>query len=176
MAASVAVTPLVVDDNMNNVSPSTGRPDASSATPAHASTTSSPFKYTATWSPISGPSSTSDCKATRTSVFALEDVADCIFHHIHAFKTGVVVRRANDRQQQPVAGHAPALAQQHRFTQPVGVAIDNVVVDHHERHALLGQRATEHALPPQAMRLEKLWAVLGHERDPLGDFAASAHV
>src|SRR6266568_3081129 len=129
MAASVAVTPLVVDDNMNNVSPSTGRPDASSATPAHASTTSSPFKYAATWSPISGPSSTSDCKASRTSVFALEDVADCIFHHIHAFKTGVVVRRANDRQQQPVACDTPALAEQDCVAQAVSIAVDHVVVD-----------------------------------------------
>src|SRR5260370_25580831 len=62
--------PLVVDDNMNNVSPSTGRPEASSATPAHASTTSLPSRYAATWRPISGPSSTSVWRASRTAMLA----------------------------------------------------------------------------------------------------------
>src|SRR5438093_5493671 len=176
MAASVAVTPFVVEDNMNNVSPSTGRPDASSAAPAHASMISSPFRYAATWSPISGPSSTSDWRASCTCALALEDVADSIFHHIHAFKTGVVVRRANDRQQEPVACDAPALAEQDCVAQAVGIAVDHVVVDHHEWHALLGQRAAEDAFPTQTVRLQKLGAVLGHEGDPVGDFAAIAHV
>ena len=62
----VAVTPFVVDDSMNNVSPSTGLPAAGSAMPAHASMTSSPSRYAATCKPISGVSCTSDSRTART--------------------------------------------------------------------------------------------------------------
>jgi hypothetical protein len=40
----VAVTPFVVEESMNNVSPSTGLRDAASAIPAHASMTSLPSR------------------------------------------------------------------------------------------------------------------------------------
>ena len=52
------VMPFVVDDSMNIVSPSTGVFFASSAKPAHASTTSLPSWYAATCKPISGVSRT----------------------------------------------------------------------------------------------------------------------
>ena len=66
----VAVTPLVVDDSMNIVSPSTGFLVASSAMPAQASTTSLPFRYAATCRPISGVSRTSVSSVARTFALA----------------------------------------------------------------------------------------------------------
>src|SRR2546428_530763 len=102
MAAQVAVMPLVVDDSMNNVSPSTGLAVDWSARPAHASTTSFPSTYAATCRPTSGPSSTSTWSTCRTDSLGLEEVTNRVLHHIHAFKAGVVVSGANDGQQEPV--------------------------------------------------------------------------
>src|SRR5262245_29165068 len=62
----VDVTPFVVEDSMNSVSPSTGLRAATSALPAHASMTSLPATYAATCNPISGPSATSDSSTART--------------------------------------------------------------------------------------------------------------
>src|SRR6478752_7077422 len=66
----VDVTPFVVEDSMNSVSPSTGLRAAASALPAHASMTSFPSTYAATCNPISGPSVTSDSSTARTLSFA----------------------------------------------------------------------------------------------------------
>src|SRR5262245_53098099 len=103
MAAQVAVTPLVVEDSMNSVSPSTGRPDASSAKPAQASTTTLPARYAATCSPTSGPSSTSVRSTWRAEALGSEDVTDCLLRHVQAFEPRVVIRGCDYPHQQPVA-------------------------------------------------------------------------
>jgi hypothetical protein len=67
----VDVMPLVTDDVMNIVSPLTGSFFASSAMPAHASTTSFPFRYAATWRPTSGVSRTIVSRMARTESLAV---------------------------------------------------------------------------------------------------------
>src|SRR5436189_4919431 len=66
----VEVTPFVVDDSMNIVSPLTGFFFSSSARPVHVSMTSLPFRYAATCSPISGVVFTSSSRTAFTLVFA----------------------------------------------------------------------------------------------------------
>src|SRR5579884_594678 len=67
MWIDVAITPLVAENTTKSVSPSTARPVCSSAVPAHVSSTSSPPRYAAAWSPTSRPLATSSSSSPWTS-------------------------------------------------------------------------------------------------------------